>query len=69
MTGTARRAFRLTVSPGEARGVTKREEWITRSGLLVRVVAVVNSDRDTPAGTAHYVEQYELKLRSLDPQS
>ena len=54
---------------GSARGVTKREEWITRSGLLVRVVAVVNSDRDTPAGTAHYVEQYELKLRSLDPQS
>jgi hypothetical protein len=54
---------------GAARGVTKREEWITRSGLLVRVRAVVDSDRDTPAGTAHYFEQYELDLRSLDPQS
>jgi hypothetical protein len=49
--------------------MTKREEWITRTGLLVKVRAVVDSDRDTPAGTAHYLEQYELDLQSLDPQS
>jgi hypothetical protein len=54
---------------GAARGETKREEWLTRSGLLVRTIAAVDSDRDTPGGTAHYTESYELRLRSLDPVS
>ncbi len=54
---------------GSARGVTKREEWLTRAGLLVRTVSLVDSKRDTEVGTAHYVEQYELNLQSLDPVS
>ena len=54
---------------GAARGVTKREEWLTRAGLLVRTVSVVDSDRETEVGTAHYSEQYELNLTSLDPAS
>ena len=54
---------------GGARGTTKREVWLTRGGLTVRTISYVDSDRDTQVGSAHYVEQYELNLRSLEPQS
>jgi hypothetical protein len=70
--GRSVEAVHLIVSgrlSGTARGVTKRESWLTRDGLLLRTRSVVDSDRDTPAGNAHYFEEYELNLRSLDPVS
>jgi hypothetical protein len=57
-------AGRLT---GSTRGTTQREQWLTHSGLLVRVEATTDTDRDTAGGTVHYTETYALRLLSLTP--
>jgi hypothetical protein len=53
---------------GATRGSTLRDIWFTRAGQLVRSHATTETDRDTSAGTVHYSETYDLRLRSLDPQ-
>lgn len=53
---------------GSTRGSTRREEWFTPAGLLLRGTATTDTDRDTSPGTVHYYETFDMRLTSLDPQ-
>ncbi len=69
--GTRTQAVHLRVTgtlTGSTRGTTDREEWFTPAGLLLRVVAISDTDRDTAGGVVNYKESYRLALKSLRPQ-
>jgi hypothetical protein len=53
---------------GGDRGTARYETWATANGVVLRQIAVVDSEARGPVGTVRYRERYELRLRSLTPR-